>query len=551
MSNVYAQIKSESVRCDNLSASTVDAPSVNPINIGQTLANKIELGRSGITTEVRGPLTALKGATITDGLTVDGVTISDTGLISGALDPVSAQDVATKAYTDTKLALTGGTMTGEIAMGTQKITGLGDPTNPQDAATKAYVDDYDDLAKLNLTGGTMSGAIAMGTQKITGLGDPTNPQDAATKAYTDTKLALTGGTMTGEIAMGTSKITGLGDPTNPQDVATKAYTDTKLTLTGSVAITDTTWSANTWYSYTGTVDGASIGDVVNVNPGTTVISAVTATANVSWDMFATCTTNDVVTVFTRVGGFVNVPASSPFKVSVAPISLIPTQIQGLKGLYDASNPSSMSQTAGTIPAWNDVSGNDNHLTTVIGTPTTGSSTQNSLNVVDFDGLSCVGSALVSINYYVHTVFIVCDIDSKRDIYGSSTVGDGALIFSTSGEDPGDLQCVSNRGGNSNYKASGPSTLAAWNILVMRVTATDMELISNGGTPTSFTMAGVSGGTPGNACIGHRSISFADNPNMLNGRIGELLVYDRDVTDGELNYLGNYLGDKWGIVWTDV
>ena len=39
--------------------------------------------------------------------------------------------------------------------------------------------------KLSLTGGTMSGAIAMGTNKITGLGDPTANQDAATKIYVD------------------------------------------------------------------------------------------------------------------------------------------------------------------------------------------------------------------------------------------------------------------------------------------------------------------------------------------------------------------------------
>jgi hypothetical protein len=39
--------------------------------------------------------------------------------------------------------------------------------------------------KLSLTGGTMSGAIAMGTSKITGLGDPTANQDAATKIYVD------------------------------------------------------------------------------------------------------------------------------------------------------------------------------------------------------------------------------------------------------------------------------------------------------------------------------------------------------------------------------
>ncbi len=50
------------------------------------------------------------------------------------------------------------------------ITNLTSPTNSGDAATKGYVDTADAL-KLNLSGGTMSGAIAMGTNKITGLGN--------------------------------------------------------------------------------------------------------------------------------------------------------------------------------------------------------------------------------------------------------------------------------------------------------------------------------------------------------------------------------------------
>ncbi len=234
-----------------------------------------------VTGNLTGNVTASTGTstfndvTINGGLNMDAATAAT---ITNLTSPTNAGDAATKGYVDTadalKLNLSGGTMSGVIAMGTSKITGLGDPTLAQDAATKTYVDTsisnlvaaapgaldtLDELAaalgddanfattvtnsiatKLALAGGTMSGAIAMGTSKITGLGNPTLAQDAATKTYVDTadalKLDLAGGTMSGAIAMGTSKITGLGNPTANQDAATKTYVDTadalKLSLTG-------------------------------------------------------------------------------------------------------------------------------------------------------------------------------------------------------------------------------------------------------------------------------------------------------------------------------
>lgn len=62
--------------------------------------------------------------------------------------------------------------------------------------------------KLSLTGGTMSGAIAMGTSKITGLGNPTANQDAATKTYVDGLLGAKQSEYNlGNTAIGTNVVT--------------------------------------------------------------------------------------------------------------------------------------------------------------------------------------------------------------------------------------------------------------------------------------------------------------------------------------------------------
>ena len=100
---------------------------------------------------------------------------------------------------------------------TAAITGKEDTANKQNSLTAdATNTKYPTVtatntglaAKLSVTGGTMSGAIAMGTSKITGLGDPTANQDAATKIYVD---GLAGGFQTnydlGNVASGTSAVT--------------------------------------------------------------------------------------------------------------------------------------------------------------------------------------------------------------------------------------------------------------------------------------------------------------------------------------------------------
>jgi len=179
-----------------------------------------------VTGDLTGNVTAATGTSTVNNLVVTGTVDFTNTRLTDVAEPVASSDAATKNYVDTsiaavidgapaaldtlnelaaalnddasfhttvtnaltgKLALSGGTMTGQLSLGSNKIVSVADPTLAQDVATKAYVDAADSTG-LPLSGGTMSGAIAMGTNKITGLGTPTDAADATTKAYTDSIL---------------------------------------------------------------------------------------------------------------------------------------------------------------------------------------------------------------------------------------------------------------------------------------------------------------------------------------------------------------------------
>lgn len=125
------------------------------------------------------------------------------------------EDALNELYGDINdaLPLSGGTMTGSIAMGNHKITGLSPGTVSTDAVNKSQLD-----AKLDLTGGNLAGTLDLGNHKITGVSAGTNPNDVAILSQIVTEaLATTGGTMTGDIAMGSNKITGLADGVSSGD----------------------------------------------------------------------------------------------------------------------------------------------------------------------------------------------------------------------------------------------------------------------------------------------------------------------------------------------
>ena len=131
-------------------------------------------------------------------------------------DPTSNNQAANKSYADTKLSLTGGTMTGNLDMGGKIITGVGDPTGPpadtdvvnvrsmMNMLRNLFPTDFGEKILAYLSG-PRTANLDMGGHLVRKVGDPVNADDASTKNYVDnlsnTKLSLTGGTMTGDIIL--------------------------------------------------------------------------------------------------------------------------------------------------------------------------------------------------------------------------------------------------------------------------------------------------------------------------------------------------------------
>ena len=108
-------------------------------------------------------------------------------------------------------------------------------TESQISDLGTYLTASDITGKLNLSGGTMSGAIAMGTNKITGMGDPTAAQDAATKAYVDSQVSGGGGGN----AFTTISVSGQSDVVADSSTDTLTLSNSGLVVITTTAGTDT------------------------------------------------------------------------------------------------------------------------------------------------------------------------------------------------------------------------------------------------------------------------------------------------------------------------
>lgn len=305
-------------------------------HIGSTAA-PTTAGVHGVTGNVVGDsdaqtLTAkiLSGAVIaTGGIDFEGATTDGFETTLTVVDPTADRTITLPnstgtvtldgvASTLTSKTITSGTLGSALAAGGFVVSGLADPTAAQDAATKAYVqariadlttgapalmDTLDELAaalgddpnfattitnniatKLAKAGDSMTGALSMGNNKITSLGTPTASTDAANKTYIDTLFGSTTSAAVSATSAALSATSAATSATSAATSATSAATSaTSAATSATSADTSATSAASSYSSVTGLTGSGLVRDMGSVvdadTTSTTYINIATIAAN--------------------------------------------------------------------------------------------------------------------------------------------------------------------------------------------------------------------------------------------------------------------------------
>lgn len=228
-------------------------------------------------------------------------------------------------------------------------------------------------------------------------------------------------------------------------------------------------------------------------------------------------------------------------------AFVPTDIANLALWLDASDTGTITESGGSVSQWDDKSGNSNHATQGTGSsqPTTGTRTINSLNVLDWstDYMSLTSAISRTSGYTILVVGNGDDFSADVRAFTGSSTGAGFVFRVDDG--PINLEIVRR---NQAVLLTGSSTIS---------TATDY--IFSGRTSAAGNNAQLNGSSEGSNATNPSytadldTIGAQDNGpvDAWDGMIGEIIIYTSILSDSQMNQVGNYLSDKWGITWTGL
>lgn len=318
----------------------------------------------------------------------------------------------------------------------------------------------------------------------------------------------------------------------------------------SINITDATTSAN--------ISGARILLTAANATGPLPYQKATRVARSSSTVTATCTAHGLLTdgyAVIKGAGYecngvhqITLLTNNTFSYTVPGLSLMPS---GLTGYWDFSDLSSLTLTGSLINQVNDLSGNGRHFTatgtdrpvsevnSVLGQAATFSSaTQNVMTTsATFADLTAAGA---------YTIIARCTFASVTSLV-SDTYGDGVLFLygapggvcvRKNGSDGYLLAAINDDGGWPPDEANVSATLNTEVLLVGRHTGGDIE-VRNGARSPSTVASGNSSPTTETWTMGNA----AGGGYWLDGAIGQVLVWDRALSENEISTVLTIIGEN--------
>ena len=251
--------------------------------------------------------------------------------------------------------------------------------------------------------------------------------------------------------------------------------------------------------------------------------------------------------------------------AAAPVS---PPISGYKLWLDASDTSTITQSGGAVSQWTDKSVNGYTFTqaTAGNKPTTGTRTQNGLNVLDLDGGDLLTSSAAAStwtflsNNTQWTAFYAfkTDISSFSTIFAtaaaqSSRVGTTVYLNSPSAYSLGHETANGTEGSASLTNTSALNSIDAnFTYITLLSDAnnataanrSDLRVKQGSAIKNNVKTTATNNGTPTYTL----EIGMASNLGAygLDGMLGEILIYTSTLSSGDILSTQEYLASKWGV-----
>lgn len=219
---------------------------------------------------------------------------------------------------------------------------------------------------------------------------------------------------------------------------------------------------------------------------------------------------------------------------------------------DAADPLSIMATDGKVSQWSDKSGRGHHAVQTLASeqPVTGTRTLNGRNTLVFNGVNSNMdldySTLFSIPSGNNTIITVWATDTptiqQRVLSGFVSGGTrwGVLYEMLTGV----LCGINSSSYDLVYHSHTYNTNA--HIDFMRRSGSTVEIGRDGDTNSTKGTKGVNV-TVDNIRLG----ATLGATNAINGVVAEMLIFNRALSDQEMNRLGKYLSKKWGALWNSI